>query len=57
MSNCHIYNIFSLYGTTQFAIYTEKIVTFFGALKGKKPEMVYPQLPESTLKTPKPDFK
>ena len=34
-----------------------KIVTFFGALKGKKPEMVYPQLSESTLKTPKPDFK
>jgi cytochrome c peroxidase len=34
-----------------------KIVTFFGALKGKKPEMIYPQLPESTLKTPKPDFK
>jgi len=35
----------------------EKIVTFFGALKGKKPEITYPQLPESTLKTPKPDFK
>jgi len=34
-----------------------KIVTFFGALKGKKPEVIYPQLPESTLKTPKPDFK
>jgi len=34
-----------------------KIVTFFGALKGKKPEVTYPQLPESTLKTPKPDFK
>jgi cytochrome c peroxidase len=34
----------------------EKIVTFLGALKGKKPEISYPQLPESTLKTPKPDF-
>ncbi len=34
-----------------------KIVTFFGALKGRKPEVIYPQLPESTLKTPKPDFK
>ena len=33
-----------------------KIVTFFAALKGKKPEIVYPQFPESTLKTPKPDF-
>ncbi len=34
----------------------KKIVTFFGALKGKKPEIVYPQFPESTAKTPKPDF-
>ena len=34
-----------------------KIVTFFGALEGRKPEIVYPQLPASTLKTPKPDFK
>jgi len=34
-----------------------KIVTFFGSLKGQKPEVIYPQLPESTLKTPKPDFK
>jgi len=34
----------------------EKIVTFLKALKGKKPEITYPQLPESTLSTPKPDF-
>ncbi len=34
-----------------------KIVTFFGALKGKKPEITYPQFPASTEKTPKPDFK
>ncbi|MDD3591270.1 MAG: cytochrome-c peroxidase [Sulfurovum sp.] len=34
----------------------EKIVTFLKALKGEKPEIVYPQLPESTLSTPKPDF-
>jgi len=35
----------------------EKIITFFGTLKGKKPEVSYPQLPEITGKTPKPDFK
>lgn len=34
-----------------------KIVTFFGALKGTKPEIVYPQLPESSATTPKPDMK
>ncbi len=34
-----------------------KIVTFLGALTGKKPEITYPQLPVSTAKTPKPDFK
>ena len=34
-----------------------KIVTFFGALKGKKPEITYPQFPASTAKTAKPDFK
>ncbi len=33
-----------------------KIVTFFGSLKGRKPEVKYPQLPESTIKTPKPAF-
>jgi cytochrome c peroxidase len=49
-------------GTTQLGIKisddeAEKIVTFLGALKGEKPEITYPQLPESTSKTPKPDFK
>jgi len=34
-----------------------KIVTFLKALKGRKPVIVYPQLPESTEKTPKPDAK
>jgi len=35
----------------------EKIVTFFQALKGKKPAIEYPQLPTITEKTPKPDFQ
>ena len=35
---------------------TAKIVTFLKALKGTKPEIIYPQLPESTATTPKPDF-
>ena len=48
-------------GSTQLGIQISdaeagKIVTFLGALKGRKPEIVYPQLPESTLKTPQPDF-
>jgi cytochrome c peroxidase len=34
-----------------------KIVTFLGALEGRKPEVSYPQLPKSTATTPKPDFK
>ena len=34
----------------------QKIVTFFGALKGRKPAIEYPQLPTITAKTPKPDF-
>ena len=34
-----------------------KIVTFLGALEGRKPEITYPQLPKSTATTPKPDFK
>ena len=34
-----------------------KIVTFFKALEGRKPEVSYPQLPNSTGTTPKPDFK
>ena len=33
-----------------------KILTFFGALKGRKPEISYPQLPASTATTPKPAF-
>jgi len=49
-------------GTTQLGIKISddeaaKIVTFLGALKGEKPKITYPQLPESTSKTPKPDFK
>ena len=34
----------------------DEIVTFLKALKGKKPVVVYPVLPESTLDTPKPSF-
>jgi len=34
-----------------------EIVTFLKALKGRKPEVSYPQLPESTSTTPQPDFK
>jgi len=34
-----------------------KIETFLKALKGRKPVIVYPQLPESSDKTPKPDAK
>jgi cytochrome c peroxidase len=49
-------------GSTQLGIQisdeeANKIVTFFGSLKGRKPMITYPQLPESTLKTPQPDFK
>ena len=33
-----------------------KIVTFLKALKGTKPTITYPQLPESTNSTPKPSF-
>ena len=33
-----------------------KIVIFLKALKGDKPAIVYPQLPASTNKTPKPSF-
>jgi len=35
----------------------QKIVTFFKALKGEKPVITYPQLPESTENTPKPNSK
>jgi len=34
----------------------EEIEEFFKALKGRKPVITYPQLPESTINTPKPDF-
>ena len=33
----------------------EKIRVFFNSLEGKKPKVIYPQLPKSTLKTPKPE--
>lgn len=33
------------------------IEAFFGALDGRKPELVFPQLPASTSKTPKPSMK
>ena len=33
-----------------------KIVTFLKTLKGDKPQIVYPQLPESTINTEKPTF-
>jgi len=35
---------------------SKKIVTFLNSLTGDKPEISYPQLPASTLKTPKPDM-
>jgi len=34
----------------------EKIVTFFGALDGRKPVIEYPQLPAISASTPKPEF-
>ena len=48
-------------GSTQLGISISddeaaKIITFFGALEGRKPKISYPQLPKSTPKTPKPDF-
>jgi cytochrome c peroxidase len=33
-----------------------KIATFLKSLKGDKPEIIYPQLPESSINTPKPSF-
>jgi cytochrome c peroxidase len=33
------------------------IETFLKALDGRKPQIIYPQLPSSTEKTPKPDSK
>ena len=49
-------------GSTQLGITitdaeSDKIETFLKALKGRKPAITYPQLPESTAKTPKPDSK
>jgi cytochrome c peroxidase len=49
-------------GSTQLGIQISdeeaaKIVTFLGALEGRKPVITYPQLPASTDKTPQPDFK
>lgn len=48
-------------GSTQLGIKISdqeaaQIVDFLASLKGRKPQIVYPQLPESTLNTPKPDF-
>ena len=34
-----------------------QIVTFLKTLKGTKPAISYPQLPESSMETSKPDFK
>lgn len=34
----------------------ESIKTFLGSLTGEKPEVIYPVLPNSTEKTPKPDM-
>lgn len=49
-------------GSTQLGITINdaeatKIETFLKALKGRKPVIAYPELPESTAKTPKPDAK
>jgi len=33
----------------------DKIMAFFNSLEGRKPKIEYPQLPKSTLKTPKPE--
>ncbi len=35
----------------------DKIRKFFNALEGRKPKIIYPELPKSTLKTPKPITK
>lgn len=48
-------------GSTQLGVKisdseAKEIVTFLKALKGRKPVVTYPQLPESTLDTPRPDF-
>lgn len=48
-------------GSTQLGIKisnkeANEIVTFLKSLKGDKPQIVYPQLPESTINTPKPQY-
>lgn len=48
-------------GSTQLGIAISdeeagKIVTFLKSLTGEKPDTTYPQLPVSTLDTPRPDF-
>ncbi len=48
-------------GTTQLGIKisdneAKEIETFLRALKGRKPEITYPQLPEESATTPKPSF-
>jgi cytochrome c peroxidase len=48
-------------GSTQLGIQisdsdASEIVDFLGALKGRKPQIIYPQLPERSHTTPKPDF-
>ncbi|CAA6811501.1 MAG: Cytochrome c551 peroxidase (EC [uncultured Sulfurovum sp.] len=48
-------------GSTQLGIEfseaeTKKLISFLKTLKGRKPEITYPQLPESSASTPKPDF-
>ena len=35
---------------------TQEILDFLKALKGRKPDISYPQLPASTEDTPQPDF-
>jgi cytochrome c peroxidase len=49
-------------GSTQLGIdisekEADKIVTFLNSLTGTKPQIIYPILPVSTDKTPKPDTK
>ncbi|RXJ84846.1 cytochrome-c peroxidase [Arcobacter sp. CECT 8985] len=48
-------------GSTQLGIkindkQANEIVTFLKSLKGDKPKIVYPQLPESTINTPQPKY-
>ena len=44
-------------GITISDVESTKIETFLKALKGRKPVIVYPELPESSEKMPKPDAK